>query len=111
MTRLVQAFAEELIKVASDGESLGDLVGAEALGPVASAVKGFRRGGIGGAARAAGAYALGGGAGALAGGLVAKGAERALGRDVGVGPVRVSNVLPAIGAVLAGLKAEHMANR
>lgn len=113
MTPFVHAFAEEVVKLSSQsgGESLGDVVGAEASGPLYSAVKGYRRAGVGGALRAAGAYALGGGAGALVGGLAAKGAERAIGHDVGVGPVRLSNALPAIASLVVGLKAERMANR
>jgi len=112
MTHLLFGFRDELVKVSSQGgEDLGDVVGAEALGPISSAVKGYKRGGFGGAARAAGAYALGGGAGALLGGLAAKGLERASGRDVGVGPVRASTVLPSLGALILGLKAERMANR
>jgi hypothetical protein len=109
VTPFVDAFAEELVKIA--GDSLSDVVGAEALGPVASAVKGYQKRGIGGAARAAGAYALGGGAGALIGGLGAKALEHMAGRDLGVGPVRASTVLPSLGALILGLKAEHLANR
>jgi hypothetical protein len=109
MTSFLHAFADELVKVAS--ESLGDVVGAEALGPIPSVVKGFRRAGIGGAARAGGAYVLGGGAGALGGALAAKVIHHALGRDVGVGPIRLSTALPAVGSLVLGLKAEQMANR
>lgn len=106
----LHAFTDEICKVASsEGEGLGDVVGAEALGPISSAVKGYRRGGLRGAARAAGAYALGGGAGALAGGLAAVGLRHMTGRDLGVGPVRASTVLPSLGALILGLKAEKMA--
>jgi len=111
MNPLVGSFANELVKLAGgSGDSLGDVVGAEALGPVASAVKGYRKNGLGGAARSAGAYALGGGTGALLGGLGAKALEHVAGRDIGVGPVRASTVLPSLGALILGLKAEHWAN-
>jgi hypothetical protein len=110
MSPFTRAFGDELVKLSS-GESVGDVVGAESLGPIASAVKGYRKGGIRGAARAAGAYAAGGGAGAFLGAMAAKGLERATGRDLGIGPVRASTVLPSVGALLAGLKAERWANR
>jgi len=111
MTASLRSFADELIKLSSGGESFGDVVGAEALGPIASAVKGYKRHGVGGAARAAAGYAAGGGAGAALGGLAAMGLQRALGRDVGIGPVRASTVLPSLGALVLGLKAERWANR
>jgi hypothetical protein len=116
MTPFVSAFADEIVKLSSTApgnghENLSDVVGAEALGPIASAVKGYQRRGLGGAARAAGGYILGGGAGALAGGLAAKGLHHVLGKDIGVGPVRASVALPSIGALILGLKAERLANR
>lgn len=111
MTSLVHGFADELRKLSSEGESVGDVVGAEALGPIASAVKGYKHRGLGGAARAAGAYALGGGTGAALGALAAKGLHHALGRDLGAGPVRASTVLPSLGALVLGLKAERWANK
>jgi len=112
MRPVTKAFAAELMKLSAEKpESLGDVVGAEALGPIASAVKGWKRRGFGGAARAGLAYAAGGGAGALGGALVAKGVRHLLGRDPGIGPVRASTTLPALGALILGLKAEHLANR
>lgn len=111
---LFSGFADELLKLSSSSassESLGDVVGAEALGPIASAVKGYQRKGWRGAARAAAGYAVGGGAGAALGALGAKGLKHVVGRDVGVGPVRAGTVLPAMGALLLGLKAERWANK
>jgi hypothetical protein len=108
----IHAFADELVKIAgSQEDSLGDVVGAEALGPLSSAVKGYRHRGLGGALRAGGAYVLGGGAGALLGGLAAKGLKYVAGRDPGIGPVRASTVLPSVGALILGLKAEKMATK
>ena len=108
---LLCGFADELMKLSSEGERLSDIVGAEALGPIASAVKGYQRRGWRGAARAAGGYALGGGAGAALGALGAKGLQHVAGRDIGVGPVRASTILPAMGALILGLKAERWANK
>jgi hypothetical protein len=108
----LRSFADELVKLSSGGgESFGDVVGAEAGGPIWSAVKGFRRHGIGGAARAAAGYAAGGGAGAALGGLAAMGLHHTLGRDIGIGPVRASTVLPSFGALILGLKGEKWGNR
>ncbi len=111
MASVVTAFADELLKLSSphEGERLSDVVAAEALGPIASAVKGYRHGGALGAARGAGGYVLGGGAGAALGALGAKGLERLTGRDVGVGPFRASTILPALGGLIGGLKAEKLA--
>lgn len=111
MITLLQGFSNELMKLSSDGENVGDVVAAEALGPIASAVKGYRQRGIGGAARAAGGFVLGGGAGAALGALGAKGLKQVAGRDLGVGPVRASTVLPSLGALILGLKAERWANK
>jgi hypothetical protein len=111
MIPFVEGFRDELVKLSTENDDLGDVVGAEALGPIASAVKGYKQRGLAGAARAAGGYALGGGAGALAGALAAKGLHHALGKDVGIGPVRASLALPSLGALILGLKAERWANR
>jgi hypothetical protein len=111
MTGFLHGFADELVKLSSDGESMGDVVAAEALGPIASAVKGYRRRGLAGAARAAGGFALGGGGGAALGALAAKGIKHVTGHDVGVGPVRASTMLPALGALVLGLKAERWASK
>lgn len=111
MTTLLQGFSDELVKLSSGGESVGDVVAAEALGPIASAVKGYRQRGLGGAARAAGGFVLGGGTGAALGSLAAKGLQHVAGRDIGVGPVSASTMLPAMGALVLGLKAERWANK
>lgn len=113
-------FAGELLKLATHAPhhapSSGSVVAAEALGPVASVVKGFREGKrSGGLARGlaeggkAGAGYVGGAAAGAGLGLLAAGAiKRLTGHDPGFGMVRASTVLPALGGTLAGLKAEQL---
>ena len=114
MSPFVRAFTDELVKVALDHggvphEGPLDVVLAEALGPIPSAVRGFRRGGALQAAKSGLGYVGGGGLGALGGLAVAKGIQKLTGHDPGIGPLRASTVLPAVAAVLGGLHGEKLA--
>jgi hypothetical protein len=105
MSVFIEAFVDEIVKLGS-GESGKDVVMAEALGPIPSAVRGYRKEGLKGAAKGAGGYVAGGGIGALLGLLAAKGLHPLLGEG------RVGRaaelVLPAVGGVLGGLRGAKM---
>jgi len=107
MTPFVIGFGDELVKL-SGHENPRDVVLAESLGPIPSAVRGFQKGGPLGAARNFAAFAGPAALGGTAGLLAAKGLHHLTGRDIGVGPVTANVVLPAIGAIIAGLKGEHL---
>lgn len=106
MSVFIEAFADELVKIAS-GDSGKDVVLAEAFGPLAPAAKGYKQGGIKGAVKGGAGYVAGGGLGAILGYLAAKGAKRVVGEGK-VGRA-ASLILPALGGVLGGLKGARMA--
>lgn len=119
MTPFLRGFTEELVKLSSahGGHPTGkEVVLAESLGPIPSMVRGFQQGKkSGGAAKGlleagkmGGGYVAGGGLGALGGLLLAKAIQATTGHDPGVGMLTASTVLPAVGGVLGGLKAERL---
>ena len=106
MDVLVRGFAAELVKLAShEGNPSGmDIVKAEVGGPIPDIVEGFRRGGVWGGIKSGGAHLGGLAIGGLAGHGLAQGAKHLMGGwDPGIGPVRMSTVVPSIGAITAAL--------
>jgi hypothetical protein len=109
MHPFVAGFANELAKIASEHHVSGaDVALYEAFGPLASAAKGYKRGGVKGAVKGGLAGVAGGGLGAGLGLLAAHGLKKLTGHDVGAGSVRASTVLPAAGALIGSLKADKM---
>jgi hypothetical protein len=117
VTPFIRGFADELVKLGVHMNPTGrDVVLAESLGPLPSLVRGFRMGketgGVGKglleAGKLGGGYVAGGGLGALGGLLIAKAIQASTGHDPGVGMLTATTLLPAIGGVLGGLKAERL---
>ena len=110
-------FAHGAMKTGSVNPTGPEVVMAESMGPIPSAVRGFLHGRKGGgsvgrglleALKHGGAYVGGGGLGALAGYGLARLAKRLVGKDLGAGPLTLGTILPALGGVVGGLKAEKL---